>query len=175
MPDLRVVLFYSVFESFFLIYLGISLLGARINKTKFLLAGLVYTGVPVLVRWIYWLLGIPLGTHALLNLTALITLLRLATGMNWPAVFGASLSVLILLFSGEIFMFLSFVKLVPINNNVFYRIILGYASLVPAVLALVFIKYYNVNIFTLGRNRTLAETGDNLENTENEKNKGERI
>lgn len=170
MPDLRVVIFYGIFESFFLIYLGISLFGLKIKITRLLLAVLCYTGIPFIIRWIFGYLGIPLGSHVLLNMFTMAIILRLITRKSWGIAFGASFSVFVLLFIGEVFVMLPLKKFIYLNKNFYFEVFWGYMGLIPAAILLAIIKYFDVNIFTIGNKHTLDGVKNNLENQDEEQN-----
>lgn len=168
MPDLRVVIFYGIFESFFLIYLGISFFGLKITRLKLILAALYYTGIPFIIRWIYGYLDIPLGTHVFLNMFAMAIILRLTTRKDWVIAFGASFFIFVLLFIGEVFIMLPIKKFVYLNKNVYFQVFWGYMGLIPAAVLLAIIKYFDVNIFNIGNKNTLDGVKENLENQDEE-------
>ncbi|MHB8172772.1 MAG: hypothetical protein ACYDG6_14790 [Thermincolia bacterium] len=164
MPDPRVFFFYGVFESFFLIYVGISLFGLEVTRSRLLVAGSIYTVLAFINRWINWLLGIPVGIHTIINLVILTIILRLITKEKWLVAFGVSLCIFIILYIGEIFVFLPFGKYLD-SKNIYLQIFLGYLGLVPSALTLSLIKYYNVNIFSIGRivQAGISEKAENIE------------
>jgi len=97
-------------------------------------------------------------------------ILRLITRKSWGIAFGASFSVFVLLFIGEVFVMLPLKKFIYLNKNFYFEVFWGYMGLIPAAILLAIIKYFDVNIFTIGNKHTLDGVKNNLENQDEEQN-----
>lgn len=169
MPDPRVILFFGVFECFFLVYLGISLTGIGVSKRKILMGGTIYAIVPAITRWITGMLGIPFYVHSVLNMLVLAIILYWLTEEKLLVSMGAALCSYILCFIGEIFVLLPLRGYIYSEHNAYSQIILGYLGLIPAVLTLVLIKRFNVNIFSVGKRGIPAGTQPDESENDNDK------
>lgn len=75
MEDIRILLFYCV-EGALTGYVGLALLGIRLNLKQFLITGLLQGAVIYIVRNIYTINKIPLGTHTFFILLGLAIILK---------------------------------------------------------------------------------------------------
>lgn len=91
MDDLRVLVFFYIFESAMVGFVGFALIGFRMNLRQIILVGLGQGTIVYLVRGLYKMNEIPLGTHTFFNLLGLILILYLVTRKGFGSCITGSL------------------------------------------------------------------------------------
>jgi len=154
MGDLRVLLFYYIIEGALVGYVGLAMIGIRLNLKQFAAVGVLQGFVVYLVRGIYTVNEIPFGTHVFFNLVGLIVILHFFTKQDWGVSFLGGLLGFIAIILGELFMIpplYSFLKLTAdtVWSDTWVHIAMGYVGdwlLILTAAVLFFSKKSLVNI-----------------------------
>lgn len=99
--DLRVLLLFYWVEGSFIAYTGLSLLGIKLNLKRVIPIGLTHGLMIFLVRGIYKTLEIPFGTHTLILIFTMVTLLVKIGRIRPGIAVNAALLGIVLLVLGE--------------------------------------------------------------------------
>lgn len=100
MEDLRVLFLFYMIEGALVGFIGMALIGFRMNLKQFVLVGVLQGIVVYLVRGIYTINDLRLGTHTAFNLIGLVLVLYLVTRKSLGSCLVSSLlGIIIVIFS----------------------------------------------------------------------------
>jgi len=104
MESLWVLVLFYIVEGALVGYVGMALIGIRLNPKQFAVVGLCQGLVVYVVRGIYTMNGLPFGTHILFNLLGLIIILCFVTRTYWGVCTAGGLLGFIVIFLSEMSM-----------------------------------------------------------------------
>lgn len=104
MDDLRVLAFFYIIEGALVGYVGLALIGIRLNLKQFIAVGVLQGLVVYLVRGIYTVNKLPFGTHLFFNLAGFIIILHFLTKQRWSISMLGGLLGFITIILSEMFM-----------------------------------------------------------------------
>lgn len=148
MDDLRVLVFFYIVEGALIGYVGTALIGIRLNLRQVTILGICHGLIVYLVRGIYTVNRIPLGTHSFFLLASLIIIIYFLTRQSWGVCTIAGLLGFIMVALSESLMLLpvfGYLKLTfeQVWADAWTHIILGYVGdwlLILVALVLFFSK-----------------------------------
>lgn len=131
--DYRVLLFYYWIEACFIAYVGLGLLGIRIDFRKIIRIGIFHGLTVYWVRGIYKILEIPFGTHTLILAIIMSIFISRIGRLRWGIGLTASLLGIVLLMLGESLVLPNFHKILNISleemwSNPWTHVLAGYVG-----------------------------------------------
>lgn len=133
MEDLRVLVFFYIVEGALAGYVGMALLGFRLNLKQFAAVGVCQGLVVYLVRGIYTINGLPFGTHIFFTLSGMVIILYLFTRKHLRVCTLAAMLAFVAIYLGELLGLPIAMKTLGITWEQFYsdpwlHVALGYAG-----------------------------------------------
>lgn len=131
MDDLRVLVFWYMIEGALVGYVGLAMIGIRLNLKQFIAVGVLQGIVVYLVRGLYTINKLPFGTHILFNLIGLIIIVHFLTKKSWGISAISGLLGFITVILSEMFMLppvFAYLKLTfeNLSTDIWVHIALGY-------------------------------------------------
>lgn len=90
MDDIRVLAFFHIEQAFLMGFVGMALIGVRLNWKQLIFIGILQGTVVYLSRGLCDVLGLPFGTHSLISFISLIVVLWMVLKMGWGITFTAA-------------------------------------------------------------------------------------
>lgn len=102
MSDITVLVFGYLVQTVLMVYVGLVLFNIQLSRTKLAVCGVLLALCVWIVRGIYSLLGIPLGTHTLVLTLLFILVLKNIGGQTLSIATGATLASMMLVLIGDV-------------------------------------------------------------------------